>query len=311
MLPILEVQVALGKLGYYAGPVDGDYHSDAFRDDLCRFQRDFPACGKVDGWYGAKTDAVLAPIAKTLPTTLPPTAAACRRWRLTHYYVGNAAAHGRGTVPIWSSKPGQAPLAAVAAGAFVEAALNGSTVLPSGQVVTVSGWIDVAAAGTALFKPVIEIAKRRGWVPDRTGYAGIRLSNDRLKVTQVRTFDLQATSPAGWPIERGIACDPFRTVAADLGVLASHDPAFKGQGGVVPVGTKVFVLELVGLKLPDQSIHDGWVTVNDTGGAIVGAHFDLFTGAKLLAEKVRLPELVHVWFEGIEDRLPASYGVGI
>lgn len=311
MLSILDVQVALGKLGYYAGEPDGDYHGQGFRDDLTRFQRDYPATGAVDGWYGPKTDAVLAPLALSLRRDAPAQIQSCRRWRLTSYYLGNARAHGRGNVPIWGAGPKNEQIGQVAPAAFVEAALNGSTVLEDGRIVTVSGWVDVHMPGSTLFKPVLDIAKRYGWIPDRTGYAGVQLSSDRLLVTRVRTFSVVSPGPKGWPLEHGVECDPWRTVAADLGSLSSHDPSFRGKGGTVPVGTKVFILELVGQKLPDGTTHDGWVTVNDTGGAIVGAHFDVFTGAKLLADKVRIPALAHVWFDGIESRLPYYYGVGI
>jgi 3D (Asp-Asp-Asp) domain-containing protein len=73
----------------------------------------------------------------------------------------------------------------------------------------------------------------------------------------------------------------------------------------------VFILELAGVRLPDGTTHDGWCTVNDTGGAIFGAHFDVFTGVKALAAKVKIPSLAHVWFEGIEQRLPMNYGYGL
>src|SRR5690606_21007727 len=69
MLSIPEAQAALQKLGYYDGEVDGDYEGANWRDDLRRFQRDYPACGEADGWFGAKTDHVLAPIAQALQRT--------------------------------------------------------------------------------------------------------------------------------------------------------------------------------------------------------------------------------------------------
>lgn len=311
MLPILDVQVALNKLGYFAGPIDGDYHAEGFRDDLRRFQRDYPACGNVDGWYGLRTDAVLAPMAKQAQQRLPSQVQSCRRWRVSRYYVGNARQHGRGNVPIWSSDASQPINLNVAPAAYVELALNGSSVLQDGTIVNVSGWTDVRPTLAHLFKPVLEIAKRNHWIPNHVGYAGIRVSNDRLTVTHVRTFVRSPRGPKGYPFEHQIECDPFRTVAADLGTLLTHDPSFRGKGGVVPVGTRAFLLELAGVRLPDDTFHDGWVTVNDTGGAIVGAHFDLFTGSKILSGRVRLPELMHVWFEGMEDKLPYHYGVGI
>lgn len=311
MLPILDAQVALNKLGYYDGPIEGDAAEVGFRDDLTRFQRDYPACGATDGWYGAKTDAVLAPILEKMRQVAPGTMRSARRWRLTRYYLGNARAHGRGNVPIWADKTHEV-LAQVAPSAWVEATLNGSTVLEDGRIASVSGWVDVRLPGTTLFKPVLDIAKRNGWLPEKSGYAGVVLSDDRQFVTKVRTFTVVPPGPKGWPLERGaIECEPWKTVAADLGTLKTHDPSFRDKGGVVPVGTRAFVLELAGVKMPGGGTHDGWVTVNDTGGAIVGAHFDVFTGAEALDKQVKVPPLGHVWFEGIEDRLPYHYGVGI
>ena len=107
--------------------------------------------------------------------------------------------------------------------------------------------------------------------------------------------------------------DPFRTIATDTGRLRRHDPAFKKKGGVIPVGTRVFILELVGMPLPDGTTHDGWCVANDTGGGIFGAHIDLFTGYRAFARKTFIPslDLVHLWFEGIETRIPTDYSYGL
>jgi len=58
---------------------------------------------------------------------------------------------------------------------------------------------------------------------------------------------------------------PYRTVAADLEHWS--------------VGDVIFVPSVVGLELPDGSVHDGYFTVKDTGSAIKGPHrFDFFIG---------------------------------
>lgn len=311
MLGINEVQIALRKLGYYDGALDGDPLGENFRDDLRRFQRDYPATGQVDGWFGPRTNKVLEPLYDKLRRQAPAQVASMRRWLLTHYYVGDVRAHGLGeAVPIWKATGGSW-MVRVTPEAFVEAALNGSTRLKDGRLVNVSGWRPVSRTEAVPYQPVLEIARRNKWLPNKPGYAGLRLDSEG-RVHSVRTFDVRDPGPKGWPIgARNLECDPFRTVAADNGRLPRHDPAFRQLGGVVPAGTRVFILELAGLPLPDRTTHDGWVTVNDTGGGIFGAHFDVFAGTRALAKKRRLPDLAHIWFEGIEKRLPVDYSYGL
>lgn len=297
-----HVQRLLRALGYYDGEIDSDPHGDNFRDDLRRFQIDYRLVD--DGWYGLQTERVLLPVYNQLHAAPIPTSAQMRRWQLTYYYVGDAAAWTGTTVPM---RVDQGPAVNVAAGAFVEAALNGSTKLADGRLINVKDWVAVNGED---YKPVLNIAKRNGWIPEKAGYAGIQLAAGA--VANARTFRTVSGGPKGWPVcAKGIECDPFRTLAADNGMLGKHDPKFKGKGGVVPAGTRVFILEMMGAKLPDGTVHDGWFTVNDTGGGIFGAHFDVFTGSKKLADKVSIPRRAHIWFEGIESRLPMNYAYGL
>lgn len=305
MLTIIDVQRALHMLGYYDGPPSGDPTNANFRDDLKRFQRDYGLV--VDGWYGQKTESKLLPLVAILKDA-PPGFGACRRWQLTCYYVGDAAAWKGPLVTM--KRPDGSQITRLPAGAFAEAALEGASRLADGLVGVASPPYSPCSASE--FSPVYDIAKRNGWIPDKPGYAGIVLSADNKTAIGARNFDTRLASSKGWPIEaKGIACDPFRTIAADNGQLAKHDPQFKGKGGVVPAGTRVWILELVGQKLPDGTTHDGWCTVNDTGGGIFGAHFDVFTGTKQLASKVKIPGRAHIWFAGIEDRLPIHYSYGL
>jgi len=307
-LSIPEVKRALQLLGYYDGPVDDDYLDANFRDDLRRFQRDYPRTGAADGWYGAKTEAALLPLERVVTRKLG-AGSSCRRWQLTYYYVGNVRAF-----PALNMTPMRDPtgklLASVPAAAFVEAALEGTTRLPSGQLANVAHPA-YSPVVDAEYRGVYDIAKRNNWLPQRAGYAGIVVDQTGQRVTHARNFELRAAGPGGWPIEHGIEMVPFRTLAADIGVLAKHDPSFRGKGGVCPTGTKVLILELVGKELPDGSTHDGWCTVNDTGGGIYGAHFDVFTGSKRWGDGAGIPARAHVWWQGIEARLPMSYAYGL
>jgi 3D (Asp-Asp-Asp) domain-containing protein len=73
--------------------------------------------------------------------------------------------------------------------------------------------------------------------------------------------------PARFPAGRGAtgrAITPLRTVAVDT--------------KVIPLGTRLFVRELVGLPLPDGTPHDGCFVAEDRGLKVVGRQIDIFTG---------------------------------
>lgn len=65
------------------------------------------------------------------------------------------------------------------------------------------------------------------------------------------------------PLGPGGPLVPYRSVAADR--------RFK-------LGTRIYVPSLVGMKLPDGSVHDGCVVVHDRGGGVKGRHIDLYVG---------------------------------
>lgn len=70
--------------------------------------------------------------------------------------------------------------------------------------------------------------------------------------------------PYGYGV-RSICLDPFFTVAADLTI---YNP-----------GDVIFIPELIGLRLPNNEYHDGFLVIRDRGEAIKGEHrFDFFTG---------------------------------
>ncbi len=70
--------------------------------------------------------------------------------------------------------------------------------------------------------------------------------------------------PQGFGV-RGICLDPYRSIAAD--------PQFHQPGDVV------FLPKLVGVKLPNGEVHDGFFVIRDQGGAIKGqGRFDFFIG---------------------------------
>jgi 3D (Asp-Asp-Asp) domain-containing protein len=77
----------------------------------------------------------------------------------------------------------------------------------------------------------------------------------------------EALDPARFPNGRGAtgrAITPLWTIAVD--------PA------VIPMGTRVFIPELVGLPRPDGAPHDGCFAAEDRGLRIRGLRLDVFTG---------------------------------
>ena len=111
----------------------------------------------------------------------------------------------------------------------------------------------------------------------------------------------------------GRVLTPWRSVAADQGTHGGMYPwkdSVTRGGPLLPLGTVLFCPQLVGLRLPDGSLHDGLLLVEDTGGAVYGAHLDLFVGREGDATGVTVPTRVSVSFEG-SDEIPESYTYGL
>jgi 3D (Asp-Asp-Asp) domain-containing protein/peptidoglycan hydrolase-like protein with peptidoglycan-binding domain len=310
-----QIQTALASLGYYSGHVDSNLNSPEFREDLRRFQADYGLT--PDGWYGKKSDAVLTPLFETLfkEDFLH---RRLNRWTLTYYWIANESRW-----PSLSKVPLMTPtgelIAMVSARFFADVSLQGSGVLRDGRLVNVASKPDFVPCDPKVFEPVFQFAKRQGWIPNKAGYAGIR--TDGSRATYARSFTVvpnKSKGSHGYGMVAGRSHIPFRTLATDIGApsIARHDPTFKGKGGVVPRGSRVFILEFVGKKLPDGTIHDGWFDAVDTGGGIFGAHFDVFTGPQGLASSVTIPHRAHIWFstpegQSSEERIPMDYVYGL
>lgn len=250
----------------------------------------------------------------------PVNASSFRKFRLTTYHVVNQKDFPTGsTVVAFLDKKGN-KIAEGSPAFFAKAALEGTGKLLDGRLINVAG--AYTPASHADYQAVLDYHnvayKSRnqknlavGDPPVSFGYSGLVVSGN--VITQVKAFHIVSPSNvgAGYGIIRDIPLVPFRTLAADIGNMRRHDSNFKGKGGLVPPGTKVYIKEYDGLQLPDKTIHDGWFTVNDTGGAIFGVHFDVFVGSEALRKQVKLPEFGQVWFNGIELRIPANYTYGL
>lgn len=320
-LTLLDIKAALFAWGYYDGKMDRVI-DDNFRDDLRRYQRDM---GLVpDGAYGPKTDAKLAPqwalVEKLRGCNRLPADSSARRWHLTYYYIGDQRRFsGMRTIPM-RTKTGKL-VANVEPRCFVEASLEGTTVLRDGRMMNVAG-VSLPEK-PAVLQPVYNIAKAAKWLPDLAGYAGIGLSKDGSQAVRSFTFMQIAPGDQGWPLWQKIQAQPYKTLAADLGTHRRHDPKWKGKGGLVPVGTKPIIFEFIGDEVPDGPFdqappelaeHDGGCLVNDTGGGIFGAHFDVFVGTWDRGPPgggPAVPDRAHIWFDGIEKRIPMNYTYGL
>lgn len=93
--------------------------------------------------------------------------------------------------------------------------------------------------------------------------------------------------PARFPSGRGATggpITPLRTVAVDT--------------TVIPLGTALYVPELVGLPRVDGTPHDGCFVAEDRGLKVVGRHLDVFTGD---------PAMTARW----NARVPSNQGVHV
>lgn len=230
-----------------------------------------------------------------------------RRWRLTQYYVASQSEHpGQMVVPVL--RYDGVELGRATPAFFSSLSLEGTGILGNGKLVDVAGtYINV---DPDLFQPVWDYHKR--YLSKRApGYSGLVVKDDR--VTKAFAFK-QVPSDAigvGFGKDNGVPRTPWRTLAADIGRTPRDDPRYKGKGGLVPLGTDVYIKELDGVPLPDGTVHDGWCVVNDTGGGIFGAHFDVFVGYASNEKKVRVSDEAHVWFDKIGERVPTDYDYGL
>lgn len=303
-----EAQEVLRRLGELEPPLDGNLKNCTL--GIRRFQR---ATGlSQDGIVGPKTMAKLL-LYRRLLEEAPP-GAVFRQWRFTRYQI--AEQRMAGGVPVQASN-GQL-LAKLDAQSFADFSLQGTGRLIDGRLLNVAG--DYVAVNHDDFAGVLALAERNRWVPKKPGYAGIRVREDSTKPTGWRVthaLAFRVIPPAnlglGYGVIAGIPLEAYKTAASDVGLKPAHDPRFKGQGGVLPRRTRFFILEWLGVKLPDGTIHDGWWTANDTGGGIDGNQCDLFAG---FAKSARVGPWPHahgrgyVTWPGIEERIPAGYEYG-
>ncbi|NKI96667.1 D-alanyl-D-alanine carboxypeptidase family protein [Rhizobacter sp. SG703] len=281
------------------------------------------AAGAAGGAIAGAIAVAGTPASTTRPQP-PADPAAFRSFRLTTYHVVDQADEPTHDIRIPILGADGRAIADGSPAFFAKLALEGTARLSDGRLVNVTGQSTPVAHER--YAAVLDYHERvyarrnarlkaQGRPPVPTRYSGISVEGGR--VVRAMTFHEvpAAKRGVGYGTQRQVPYTPFRTLAADLGLKANSEPRWKGHGGLVPAHTPVYIREFDGLTLPDgrggSFVHDGWFTVNDTGGAIFGAHFDVFTGSAALGRQVRLPAVGQVWFPGIETRVPPGYAHGL
>jgi len=245
-----------------------------------------------------------------------------RKFRLTTYHIADQRDYPTGSVMVPFYGEDGHKIAEGSPEFFANASLEGTGKLLNGQLINVTGkkvkvshdeYRAVLEYHNRAYARTNEKRRAQGRAPISTGYSGISVETGRVVRTLAFHIIPKTKLGAGYGVRRNIPLLPFRTLAADIGIekYKNADPKWKGKGGLVPPGTRVYIKEYDGLQLPDGSLHDGWFIVNDTGGGIYGVHFDVFTGTRALRKQVKLPEFGQVWFEGIESRIPPGYSHGL
>lgn len=90
-----------------------------------------------------------------------------------------------------------------------------------------------------------------------------RIVNITRQVDGEARYSVVRNAPYGLG-DHGYKLIPFRTLAVDP--------------RVIPLGTVLYVPDLVGVRLPTGELHDGYVFAHDTGGGITGDRIDVFVG---------------------------------
>lgn len=301
-------QDVLQRLGYLpAGPLDGNLKSATSSTAVKKFQRSVGL--SVDGIVGKKETGPALERYEGLLSRGPSKLVAARSWRFTGYHYADLVA---GDMPVMDVN-GKV-LAKVSPHSFAQLSLEGSGFAWDGRVFNVTG--KHVPCDAATFAPVLQIAQKNNWVPTKPGYAGISVATDGKGSYWVKScFAFRQVPPSelgayGYGVIAKVPLQPFRTAATDCGVHRSADPKYKKTGGVIPRQMKFWIAEWVGKKLPDGSEHDGWWQANDSGGGIEGNQCDLFCGTRALYKQMFVPPRGHLWYEGIEDRIPMGYEFG-
>jgi 3D (Asp-Asp-Asp) domain-containing protein len=205
------------------------------------------ACGG-----GEEADEPDASVDAAVDAPRPPPGNARGTFDLTYYWVTSELDYGgAATEAIYT--PRCEVLATVSPEFARSLRLEGTGRLRDGRVINVSG-----ACGCASATCFIEVDEDHPWGPRMVAGPGAAPTRDE----RVGRWGIGVQ-------DRPLV--PYRSVAVDR--------------AVVPYGTRLWIAELEGVRVPGEPpwgdfVHDGCVLAADTGGSIDGAHLDWFVGLK-------------------------------
>ncbi len=297
---IQDLQLRLLHMGYDIGQSQADgIMGPATKTALKVFQSDYGIL--PDGDYGPLTQKMVELKCIAGPNE-PSTVSHLTRFRVTTYLSSNELDYGHSNkiIPVRDDRSNL--LAMVDPVFFCNLSLEGTGKLADGRVLNVTG--NYISAPNVVQTRLIPVAK--SMFKDHYQYGGMNSDGSKYFAFKV----LGAEYP--WGI--GVGGRPlklWRSLAADIGTGPRSDPQYKGRGGLVSVGTRVYILELDGMVMPDGWTHDGWCEVDDTGSAIYGAHFDWFVGSNTYMKQILHRNTMHIWFEGCEESIGLNYNYGL
>lgn len=144
-------------------------------------------------------------------------------------------------------------------------------------------WVATEAAGNAATTKIFDdacqvLAKVSGDFADELAMAGTGRLRDGRTLTVAGECKCER-SPC------------FRAIDARWGVGASNRPLVPFRSvavdrDVIPIGTKLWIRELVGVDADQLFPHDGCVTADDVGGNITGEKIDWFVGERALYKAI-------------------------
>lgn len=278
---IQQLQLQLLHSGYNIGQTlaDGDFGPKT-KAALQLFQKDHGL--NPDGVFGPKTKAAVNKYCTVGPNE-PPNVKHLSRFLVTSYMSAAEVDSGNNKViPVMSDN--NKLLATVDPQFFANLSLEGTGKLNDGRVLNVTG--KYVTAPQIVKNVLLPVCKQM--FGNKYKYGGVNA--DATKYLAFKVLGPQ------FPWGVGVKNEPLKlwiSLAADL--------------KLIPFGTKVYIKELDSMTMPDGTIHDGWCQVDDTGSAIKYNQFDFYCGTKTFMKQLHKFDVLHIWFEGSEDKFPANY----
>lgn len=276
---IQQLQLRLMHHGYNILTATGTFDTDTI-SAIRVFQKDHGLT--PDGIAGKNTQAAINQYC-IVGNNEPETVGSLSRFLITSYMSACESDSGNNKIIPAVDDNGHT-LAILDTHFFANLALEGTGKLDDGRVLNVTGKYVTA--------PQIV---RDQLLPTCKQMFGLHYTYGGINADASKYFAYKVLAPQ-FPWGVGIHNEPlklWRSLAADQ--------------SLIPFGTKVYILELDGMTLPDGFIHDGWCQVDDTGSAIRKNHFDWFVGKNSFMKQIHRFDVLHIWFQGSEDIFPKDY----